>query len=170
MRRYVELSNGLAVSSAFPSWLDCTINTCGYDFRKRLRFTGKILCSSSVRPVVCSCICAICNSSSAAAAPQRRHRSYRRWRSKRLMLDQPMIFVVAGSAREMSLAKSQAKRLKLFLIAACAKRHGRIAPLYGFFSKDLWRSQAHRSSSFPTNPIRYLFDAVLGDAHGRAVR
>jgi lipid-A-disaccharide synthase-like uncharacterized protein len=34
----------------------------------------KDLCSSSVRPLVCSCICAICNSLCATAAPRRPHR------------------------------------------------------------------------------------------------
>src|SRR6516165_11716480 len=34
MRHYVELSNGLAPSSQFRSWLDCIINTSGCNFRK----------------------------------------------------------------------------------------------------------------------------------------
>ena len=34
MRHHVELSNGLAPSSQFRSWLDCIINTSGCNFRK----------------------------------------------------------------------------------------------------------------------------------------
>ena len=34
MRPGIEQSNALAPSSPFPSWLDCTTNTSGYDFRK----------------------------------------------------------------------------------------------------------------------------------------
>ena len=34
MRLCIERSNDLATLSPFPSWLDCTINTSGYDFRK----------------------------------------------------------------------------------------------------------------------------------------
>jgi len=34
MRPHIEQSNALAPSSPFRSWLDCTINTSGYDFRK----------------------------------------------------------------------------------------------------------------------------------------
>jgi hypothetical protein len=34
MRRYIDPSNTLAPSSPFPSWLDYTTNTSGYDFRK----------------------------------------------------------------------------------------------------------------------------------------
>jgi hypothetical protein len=34
MRHYVELSNGLAPSSQFRSWLDCIINTSRCNFRK----------------------------------------------------------------------------------------------------------------------------------------
>jgi len=34
MRPRIEPSNDLALSSPFRSWLDCTTNTSGYDFRK----------------------------------------------------------------------------------------------------------------------------------------
>ena len=34
MRRCIDQFNALALSSPFRSWLDCTINTSGYDFRK----------------------------------------------------------------------------------------------------------------------------------------
>jgi hypothetical protein len=34
MRRCIDQSNGVASSSPSPSWLDCIINTGGYDFRK----------------------------------------------------------------------------------------------------------------------------------------
>jgi hypothetical protein len=33
-RPCIEQSNALAPSSPFRSWLDCTTNTSGYDFRK----------------------------------------------------------------------------------------------------------------------------------------
>jgi hypothetical protein len=34
MRRCIDQSNGLVSSLPSPSWLDCIINTSGYDFRK----------------------------------------------------------------------------------------------------------------------------------------
>ena len=34
MRLCIERSSALATLPAFPSWLDCTINMSGYDFRK----------------------------------------------------------------------------------------------------------------------------------------
>jgi hypothetical protein len=34
MRPHIEQFNALALLSPFRSWLDCTINTSGYDFRK----------------------------------------------------------------------------------------------------------------------------------------
>ena len=34
MRLCIERSNDLAPLPPFPSWLDCTTNTSGYDFRK----------------------------------------------------------------------------------------------------------------------------------------
>jgi hypothetical protein len=34
MRPCIEPSNDLAPLSPFRSWLDCTTNTSGYDFRK----------------------------------------------------------------------------------------------------------------------------------------
>jgi hypothetical protein len=34
MRLFIEQSNALAQLSAFRSWLDCTTNMSGYDFRE----------------------------------------------------------------------------------------------------------------------------------------
>ena len=34
MRQFIEQSNDLSPLSPFQSWLDCTTNTSGYDFRK----------------------------------------------------------------------------------------------------------------------------------------
>jgi hypothetical protein len=34
MRPFIEQSNDLAPSLPFRSWLDCTTNTAGYNFRK----------------------------------------------------------------------------------------------------------------------------------------
>ncbi len=48
MRRCIERSNGLVPLSPFPSWPDCIINTCGYNFRKgqvKLPKTGALLLS-----------------------------------------------------------------------------------------------------------------------------
>jgi hypothetical protein len=39
MRLCIERSKALATLSPFRSWLDCTINTSGYDFRK-----GHVIC------------------------------------------------------------------------------------------------------------------------------
>ena len=43
MRPHIEQSNGLATLPPFRSWLDCTINTSGYDFRKGQERTAAVL-------------------------------------------------------------------------------------------------------------------------------
>jgi hypothetical protein len=41
MRLCIERSNDLAPLPPFPSWLDCTTNTSGYDFWKGQAFRGR---------------------------------------------------------------------------------------------------------------------------------
>ena len=41
MRPHIEQFNALVPLSPFRSWLDCTINTSGYDFRKGQGVEGR---------------------------------------------------------------------------------------------------------------------------------